>query len=398
MKKNNKEVDTSKNNKKRNIILVVVGLILLGIIIFLLWFFNRKFEVTFDYNNGTTNEVLYVKYNKNIDDDSVKTKEELGDKFIDWYLVIDEKDGEDVLDDKPFDFNTKINEEIKLKAVYDGTPEVITITFDSKGGTKVDAITINKGGELTMPKDPTYKGYTFKGWTDKNNRPVYNKAKLNESTTLYANWEKVEEKKTSTTTTTTTTTTKTTTTTTTTAKKEEKISLVLNSRYIHRNGYNTRNAYAKPENASGEVTFSVSSDRCLTIDSKTGKIQTKYVQKQELSYCAGGETITVTATLPSGKKASQTLILEKDLMLTVGNYEFTYVDKNRHFTTGTNDFKVKANQNVKWSTNGTVDGSVLTNDTTCSGKVNVTTSSSATITAVTTGGQKLDIYCNSVNN
>ena len=395
MKKKENEVDTSKkNNKKRNIILVVVGLVLLAIVIFLLWFFNRKFEVTFDYNNGTENEIVLVKYKKNIEEKDIKTKEDLGEKFINWYLVIEEKDGKDVLDDKPFDFDTKINEEIKLKAVYEGKVETITITFDSKGGSKVSPITINKGGELTLPKDPTYKGYTFKGWTDKNGTPVYNKAKLNESATLYAKWEKAESK----TTTGATTTTTTTTTITTTAKKEEKITLVLNSRYIHRNGYNTRNAYAKTENASGDVTFSVSSDRCLTIDSKTGKIQTKYVQKQELTYCAGGETITVTATLPSGKKASQTLILEKDLMLTVGNYEFTYVDKNRNFTTGTNDFKVKANQNVKWSTSGTVDGSVLTNDTTCSGKVNVTTSRAATITAVTTGGQKLDIYCNSVNN
>ena len=76
------------------------------------------------------------------------------------------KEKEEVLADKPFDFNTKINKPIKLKAVYEGKVETITITFDSKGGSIVDPITINKGTELTLLKDPTYAGYTFKGWYD----------------------------------------------------------------------------------------------------------------------------------------------------------------------------------------------------------------------------------------
>ena len=56
-KSKEKEEKTSKNNKKRNIILIVAGLLLL-IVIFLLWFFNRKFEVIFDYNNGTKEDML----------------------------------------------------------------------------------------------------------------------------------------------------------------------------------------------------------------------------------------------------------------------------------------------------------------------------------------------------
>ena len=86
-------------------------------------------------------------------------------------------------------------------------------------------------------------------------------------------------------------------------------------------------------------------------------------------------------------------------MLTAGNNEYTYVDKNRYFNTGFNDFTVKSNQSIKWSTSGTISGSVTTNDTTCIGKVNATTNSStktnssATITATTVGGQKLEVYC-----
>ena len=75
--------------------------------------------------------------------------------------------------------------------------ETITITFDTKGGSKINSITINKDTELTLPKDPTRDGYVFKGWVDKNETPIYNKVLLAEDTTLYAVWEKVENKKTS---------------------------------------------------------------------------------------------------------------------------------------------------------------------------------------------------------
>lgn len=76
--------------------------------------------------------------------------------------------------------------------------EAITITFDTKGGSIIDSITIGKDTELTLPKDPTRDGYIFKGWVDKNETPIYNKVLLAENTTLYAIWEKVENKKTST--------------------------------------------------------------------------------------------------------------------------------------------------------------------------------------------------------
>ena len=75
--------------------------------------------------------------------------------------------------------------------------EAITITFDTKGGSIIDSITIGKDTELTLPKDPTRDGYVFKGWVDKNETPIYNKVLLAEDTILYAVWEKVENKKTS---------------------------------------------------------------------------------------------------------------------------------------------------------------------------------------------------------
>ena len=331
-KSKEKEDKTSTNNKKRNIILIVAGLLLLIIILFLLWFFNRKFEVTFDYNNGTKEETVYVKYNKTINSKDVKSKEDLGEQFIDWYLILEEKDGKDVLADKPYDFKTKINKNTKLKAVYEGVVETITVTFDSKGGSNVDAITINKGTELTLPKNPTYKGYTFKGWVDVNDRPIYDKALLSEDTTLYAKWKKVEEKK-------------------ETPKQEqqaeptievkpEKITLSLSRDTIHYNGIKTAKASAKVENATGDVTYSLSNTLCMGIDAKTGVITAK-----NNGACSKGAAIKVYAKTPSGTTAEQTIYYEKDLELTSKGESYS---KYASFYGDSNGYYVTANQNVTW--------------------------------------------------
>ena len=84
-----------------------------------------------------------------------------------------------------------------MKDIEKDTKETITITFDTKDGSIIDSITIGKDTELTLPKEPTRDGYVFKGWVDKNETPIYNKVLLAEDTTLYAVWEKVENKKTS---------------------------------------------------------------------------------------------------------------------------------------------------------------------------------------------------------
>ena len=315
-----------KNKKK--IIAIVSGIILIAIIIFLLWFFNRKFDVTFDLNNGTKEEIIKVKYHQTINEKDIKDQKELGESFIAWYEVVGIKEKEDVLADKPFDFNTKINKDIKLKALYEGKVETITITFDSKGGSTVDPITINKGAELILPKEPTYAGYTFKGWYDTNETPIHNNALLEEDTTLYAKWEKISETKPET-------------------KKEEKISLSLSRDTLHVNGIKTATATATVENSSGKVTYSLSDTSCMTINENTGAINVVSNPKN----CSNGATITVTAKTPSGKSATATIYYEKDLVLTHDGKTYTQDDT----TSGkSSTFTVNANQNVSWNIDAAV--------------------------------------------
>ena len=310
-----------KNKKK--IIAIISGIILIAIIIFLLWFFNRKFDVTFDLNNGTKEEIIKVKYLQTINEKDIKAQKDLGESFIAWYEVVGIKEKEDVLADKPFDFNTKINKPIKLKAIYEGKVETITITFDSKGGSAVDSITINKGTELILPQDPTYAGYTFKGWYDINETPIHNNVLLDEDTTLYAKWEKIPEPKSE-------------------PKKEEKISLSLSRDTLHVNGIKTATATATVENSSGKVTFSLSDTNCMTINENTGAINVVPNPRN----CSNGATITVTAKTPSGKSATATIYYEKDLALTHEGKTYTQDDK----TSGrSSTFTVDANQNVSWN-------------------------------------------------
>ena len=333
MSKTKKEdVKSSTNKKKKIIIGSIIGVVLLLVIIFLLWFFNRKFDVTFDMNNGSKEEILQVKRNHTIDEKDIKTEKELGELFIAWYEVIGVKEKEDVLAKEPFDFNTKITKDLKLKALYEGKIETITITFDSKGGSAVSPITINKGTTLTLPKNPKYKGYTFKGWTDKHGKVIYNNALLEEDTTLYANWEKIveksqpvipEEKPQP-------------------VKPEEKISLTLNRDTLHVNGVKTAKATASVENSSGNVTYSLSDTNCMTINENTGDISVVSEPKN----CSNGATITVSAKTPGGKSATATIYYEKDLALIHENTTYTKDDK----TSGRGDtFTVNANQNVTWN-------------------------------------------------
>ena len=315
-----------KNKKK--IIAIISGIILIAIIVFLLWFFNRKFDVTFDLNNGTKEEIIKVKYHQTINKKDIKDQKDLGESFIAWYEVVGVKEKEDVLADKPFDFNTKINKPIKLKALYEGKVETITITFDSKGGSTVDSITINKGAELILPKDPTYAGYTFKGWYDINETSIHNNVLLEKDTTLYAKWEKIPEVKPE-------------------PKKEEKISLSLSRDTLHVNGIKTATATATVENSSGKVTFSLSDTNCMTINENTGAISVVSNPKN----CSNGATITVTAKTPGGKSATAIIYYEKDLALTYDGQTYTQDDK----TSGKNaTFTVNANQNVSWDIDAAV--------------------------------------------
>ena len=88
--------------------------------------------------------------------------------------------------ENPIYDNALLDGSTTLKAVWDSN--TITIKFNSDGGSKVNDITMTKGGSLKLPTPPTKQGCTFSVWVDQNSTPIYDRAKLSDSTTLKAIW------------------------------------------------------------------------------------------------------------------------------------------------------------------------------------------------------------------
>jgi uncharacterized repeat protein (TIGR02543 family) len=62
------------------------------------------------------------------------------------------------------------------------------VTFDSDGGSEVEAQQVDDGALATRPADPTKEGYTFLGWFDDNNEFNFETKKIYEDYTLKAHW------------------------------------------------------------------------------------------------------------------------------------------------------------------------------------------------------------------
>ena len=74
-----------------------------------------------------------------------------GYQFTDWYL-----------DDTKYDFAAPVTGNMTLTAKW--TANSYTIAFDTNGGSAVAPITQDYGTQITAPADPTREGYTFMGW------------------------------------------------------------------------------------------------------------------------------------------------------------------------------------------------------------------------------------------
>ncbi|MCR5454998.1 MAG: InlB B-repeat-containing protein, partial [Bacteroidales bacterium] len=72
------------------------------------------------------------------------------------------------------------------------TTPTYTVTFDTDGGTTINAQIVDKDGKVTKPADPTKDGYNFKGWNN-GTAPYDFSASVTSDLTLKAIWEKLKE-------------------------------------------------------------------------------------------------------------------------------------------------------------------------------------------------------------
>ncbi|MBR6608978.1 MAG: InlB B-repeat-containing protein [Oscillospiraceae bacterium] len=140
-----------------------------------------KFEkityiVTFDSDGGSAVEAQTINEGNKVTKPADPTKE--GYTFKGWF------NGEN-----EYNFDTAVTAPITLKAKWEeNAPATYTVTFDSDGGSAVEAQTINEGNKATKPADPTKEGYTFKGWFNGETEYDFDTA-VTAPITLKAKWE-----------------------------------------------------------------------------------------------------------------------------------------------------------------------------------------------------------------
>ena len=165
-------------NKKKTIIIISCTILVIALIIGVIIIKNKKvvkettidkkqeisekektikeetYVVSFDTDGGSNIPSQTILKDEKIETIETPTKE--GYIFDKW-----------LLNDEEFDFDTTITKDITLKAVWkkdDPKIEKVTIKFNTDGGNKIDAITIEKGTVLNNLPTPTKEGYTFINW------------------------------------------------------------------------------------------------------------------------------------------------------------------------------------------------------------------------------------------
>ena len=108
-------------------------------------FSPKKYTITFNTDGGSAVSAITQEYETEVTAPADPTKE--GYTFAGWDKAIPA---------------TMPNENIEIKAQWQVNQ--YTITFNTDGGSAVNAITQDFGTAITAPAAPTKEGYTFKGW------------------------------------------------------------------------------------------------------------------------------------------------------------------------------------------------------------------------------------------
>ena len=136
--------------------------------------------VTFDVQGGSEIAAQQVQTGKS----AVRPEnpERVGYAFAGWYTSADTSGSE-------YDFTAAVNDDVTLYAKW--TPNMYAVTFDSQGGSAVDAQQVAYGGYATQPATPTRDGYTFVGWTTDaaGTTPYGFGMPVTGDITLYAKWD-----------------------------------------------------------------------------------------------------------------------------------------------------------------------------------------------------------------
>ncbi|MBQ2793605.1 MAG: InlB B-repeat-containing protein, partial [Clostridia bacterium] len=121
---------------------ILVAILLVALALLTVTSCGKKvnYTVTFDTDGGSAVEAQTVEEGATATAPEAPTKE--GYTFAGWYV------GE-----AAYDFGTPVTADVTVKAAW--TLNSYTVTFDSDGGSAVDAQTVAHGAIATLPEAPT---------------------------------------------------------------------------------------------------------------------------------------------------------------------------------------------------------------------------------------------------
>lgn len=117
---------------------------------------TTSYQVIFKAEDGTEIGTKIVEYGKTVA--SADPGDKYGYNFVGWV----DQDGNAFTFDNDGNSVTEITRKTVLTAQW--AKKVYTVSFDSKGGTKVDSQIVEHGSTATKPGNPHRNDYTFKGW------------------------------------------------------------------------------------------------------------------------------------------------------------------------------------------------------------------------------------------
>ena len=135
-----------------------------------------KYTIIYNTNGGTSiaNKIV-LEGNKVVNVAPTKA----GYIFLGWFI-----------NDKKFNFDTIINEDINLIAKWEKL-ESYLVTFNSDGGTNASNKSVYEGYKVSKPSNPSKTGFTFSGWYNGASEYNFNNT-ISKNITLTAKWNEID--------------------------------------------------------------------------------------------------------------------------------------------------------------------------------------------------------------
>ncbi len=181
------ELDEMPGKKKYSKLIsfaAIASVILVGALsLFFVIRANNKIVISFNADGGASVSDIQIDKGSTI---QLPVTTRAGYEFEGWYRN-----------------DTKISEETVFEKdtiliarwITEGA-ETFTISFDSKGGSKVESLRMECGSTLKLPEAPKRDGYSFVVWSDNNEVPILDGAQLAcKDIQLTASWTKGVDKK-----------------------------------------------------------------------------------------------------------------------------------------------------------------------------------------------------------